>query len=109
MPDLMCYAEDLGLNVNRSRDALRRHKYAEPAAEDLASADASGVAGTPSFFVNGGCHPGAYDVASLSSAVGGGAVTCRRWPNASRRAGQMTSTAAPGTHMPSASDSETTS
>jgi protein-disulfide isomerase len=35
----------------------------------VASADASGVAGTPSFFINGRRHSGAYDVASLTQAV----------------------------------------
>ena len=38
-------------------------------AEDVASADASGVAGTPSFFINGRRHQGAYDVETLSAAV----------------------------------------
>ena len=33
------------------------------------SADASGVAGTPSFFINGRRHQGAYDVETLSAAV----------------------------------------
>ena len=31
-------------------------------ADDVASADASGVAGTPTFFINGRRHEGAYDV-----------------------------------------------
>jgi protein-disulfide isomerase len=38
-------------------------------AADVASADASGVAGTPSFFINGRRHQGAYDVDTLSAAV----------------------------------------
>jgi protein-disulfide isomerase len=38
-------------------------------AEDVASADASGVAGTPSFFINGKRHQGAYDIDTLSEAV----------------------------------------
>ena len=38
-------------------------------AEDVASADASAVAGTPSFFINGRRHEGAYDLASLTEAV----------------------------------------
>jgi protein-disulfide isomerase len=35
--------------------------YADRIAEDVASADASGVAGTPSFFINGKRYEGAYD------------------------------------------------
>ena len=40
-----------------------------PAVEDVDSADRSGVAGTPIFFINGRRHDGAYDVATLSRAV----------------------------------------
>jgi protein-disulfide isomerase len=38
-------------------------------AEDVESADLSSVTGTPTFFVNGRRHHGAYDAASLSRAV----------------------------------------
>ena len=37
--------------------------------EDVASADASGVSGTPTFFINGRRHHGAYDVDTLTAAV----------------------------------------
>jgi protein-disulfide isomerase len=33
------------------------------------SADASGVSGTPTFFINGRRHYGAYDIDSLTSAI----------------------------------------
>jgi protein-disulfide isomerase len=67
--DLGRRAEDLGLDVDRFWDELRRREYAERIAEDVASADASGVAGTPSFFINGRRHQGAYDVDTLTTAV----------------------------------------
>jgi Na+/H+ antiporter NhaA len=67
--DLKRHAGDLGLDVERFWDELRHHVYAERAADDVGSADASGVAGTPSFFINGRRHQGAYDVATLSEAV----------------------------------------
>ena len=35
----------------------------------MAGADASGVAGTPSFFINGRRHQGAYDVQTLTDTV----------------------------------------
>jgi protein-disulfide isomerase len=35
----------------------------------VASADASGVAGTPTFFINGRRHHGAYDIDTLTAAV----------------------------------------
>jgi protein-disulfide isomerase len=38
-------------------------------AEDVATADSSGVSGTPSFFINGRRHQGAYDSDSLAVAV----------------------------------------
>ena len=68
-PDLRRHATELGLDVERFWDELRRRKYAERVAEDVGSADASGVAGTPSFFINGRRHQGAYDVATLTVAV----------------------------------------
>jgi Na+/H+ antiporter NhaA len=67
--DLRSDAEAIGLDVKRFWDDLRRRTHAERVAEDVASADTSGVAGTPSFFINGVRHQGAYDVATLSAAV----------------------------------------
>ena len=67
--DLKRHAEELGLDVERLWDDLRRREHAERVAEDVASADISGVAGTPSFFINGQRHQGAYDVETLSAAV----------------------------------------
>jgi Na+/H+ antiporter NhaA len=67
--DLVGYAEELGLDVDRFREDLRRRAYAPRIAEDVAGADVSGVAGTPTFFVNERRHHGSYDEASLSAAV----------------------------------------
>jgi predicted DsbA family dithiol-disulfide isomerase len=69
VPDLGRYAEELGLDVERFWDELRRHEHAPQLAEDVASADASGVAGTPTFFINGRRHQGAYDIETLTDAV----------------------------------------
>jgi Na+/H+ antiporter NhaA len=67
--DLNGYAEQLGLDVERFTDALRAHSSASRVAEDVDSADLSGVTGTPTFFINGRHHYGAYDIVSLSNAV----------------------------------------
>jgi Na+/H+ antiporter NhaA len=67
--DLVRHAGDLGLDVERFSDDLRRRLHLERVADDVASADASGVAGTPSFFINGVRHQGAYDVGTLGRAV----------------------------------------
>ncbi len=68
-PDLVAHARALGLDVERFTEDLRRHAGAARVAEDVDSADLSGVSGTPSFFVNGLRHHGAYDVESLTQAV----------------------------------------
>ncbi|MBA3716630.1 MAG: Na+/H+ antiporter NhaA [Actinobacteria bacterium] len=67
--DLVRYAEEIGLDVPRFRDELRRRVYAPGVAEDVTGADESNVAGTPTFFVNGRRHHGAYDEESLAAAV----------------------------------------
>jgi Na+/H+ antiporter NhaA len=63
------YAQELGLDGERLTEELRRRTHAARVGEDVASADASGVSGTPSFFINGRRHTGVYDVATLSAAV----------------------------------------
>ena len=64
------YAEQLGLDVDRFADDLRQHTTgAARIAEDVDSADLSGVSGTPTFFVNGRRHYGAYDIETLTAAV----------------------------------------
>ena len=69
VPDLLRYAEELGLDVDRFTDDLRMHTGAARIAEDVDSADLSGVSGTPSFFINGKRHYGAYDIDTLTAAV----------------------------------------
>jgi Na+/H+ antiporter NhaA len=63
------YPEEVGLDAKRFWDEVRRRVYAPRVAEDVASADASGVTGTPSFFINGRRHHGAYDAETLSREV----------------------------------------
>ena len=67
--DLMSYADQLGLDVDRFSEELREHSGAPEIAEDVDSADLSGVSGTPTFFINGQRHYGAYDIQSLTKAV----------------------------------------
>ncbi|HEU5158972.1 MAG TPA: Na+/H+ antiporter NhaA [Streptosporangiaceae bacterium] len=67
--DLVRYAGELGLDVERFRMDLRKNTGAAHIAEDVDSADVSGVSGTPTFFINGRRHHGAYDIAGLSAAV----------------------------------------
>jgi Na+/H+ antiporter NhaA len=67
--DLIGYARELGLDTASFADELRRHTMAGRVAEDVDSADLSNVTGTPTFFINGIRHQGAYDVDSLRAAV----------------------------------------
>jgi Na+/H+ antiporter NhaA/protein-disulfide isomerase len=67
--DLVRYADQLGLDVDRFIDDMNTHVGRDHIAEDVESADLSGVSGTPTFFVNGRRHYGAYDVDTLSRAV----------------------------------------
>ena len=67
--DLVGYAGSLGLDVERFEEDLRTRTGAGRIAQDVDSADLSGVSGTPTFFVNDLRHYGAYDIATLSAAV----------------------------------------
>jgi protein-disulfide isomerase len=67
--DLVGYAGQLGLDVERFEEDIRTRDGTARIAQDVDSADLSGVSGTPTFFVNGLRHYGAYDIATLSAAV----------------------------------------
>jgi Na+/H+ antiporter NhaA/protein-disulfide isomerase len=69
LDDLVGYAAELGLDVERFRGDLESHAGASRIAADVDSADLSGVSGTPTFFINGRRHYGAYDIDSLSALV----------------------------------------
>jgi Na+/H+ antiporter NhaA len=67
--DLIGYAGELGLNADRFARDLANDAGAARIDEDIDSADLSGVSGTPTFFINGKRHHGAYDLGELSDAV----------------------------------------
>jgi Na+/H+ antiporter NhaA len=67
--DLIRYAGQLGLDQERFHEDLVGHVFAQRVAEHVDSADQSGVSGTPTFFINGQRHYGAYDIATLTSAI----------------------------------------
>ena len=69
--DLVGYAEQIGLDVDRFAEDLEDHVGAARVAEDVDGADLSTVSGTPTFFVNGRRHYGAYDIDTLKRAVRG--------------------------------------
>ncbi|HEX3736412.1 MAG TPA: Na+/H+ antiporter NhaA, partial [Solirubrobacterales bacterium] len=69
LDDVHRYADELELDADRLEDEVRRRAYLERVSEDVASADASGVSGTPTFFVNGRRHQGVYDIDALTKAI----------------------------------------
>ncbi|MBI2690585.1 MAG: Na+/H+ antiporter NhaA [Solirubrobacterales bacterium] len=69
IPDLRRYAKEIGLDLDRFWEDLRSRDFAERVAEDVESADESLVTGTPSFFINGRRHEGAYDIDTLTAKV----------------------------------------
>jgi protein-disulfide isomerase len=67
--DLIRYAAELELDADRFANDIQGRLGAERVADDVDSADLSGVSGTPTFFVNGQRHYGEYDIETLSGAV----------------------------------------
>jgi Na+/H+ antiporter NhaA len=67
--ELVGYARTLGLDVERFWRDVRESRHAGRIGDDVTTADASGVTGTPTFFINGRRHEGPYDVATLSAQV----------------------------------------
>jgi Na+/H+ antiporter NhaA len=67
--DLYRHAAELDLDLGRFSDDLRQRRHAARIARDVQSADASGVSGTPTFFINGRRHQGVYDLETLTRAV----------------------------------------
>ncbi len=66
---LIGHAASLGLDTDRFAANLRKHAGRARVDEDVESADLSTVSGTPTFFINGKRHYGAYDIETLKKAV----------------------------------------
>ncbi|HEX6152676.1 MAG TPA: thioredoxin domain-containing protein [Solirubrobacterales bacterium] len=60
---------DLGLDAERMATEIDSGAHRDRVARDVASAEASGATGTPTFFVNGKRFFGAYDASSLVEAL----------------------------------------
>jgi Na+/H+ antiporter NhaA len=81
--DLGRYAQQLGMDQERFLEEIRTGKYAHRVAQDVASADASDVSGTPTFFINGRRHYGSHDAKTLTEVVQAAAVHARMTGSAS--------------------------
>jgi protein-disulfide isomerase len=71
LPDLVAYAEAIGVEPGPLVDDLRTHRRAARIREHLRSGALSGVDGTPTFFINGVRHDGGHDFESLYEALTG--------------------------------------
>ena len=69
LDQILSYAAELGLDVARFRADLTAHEFATRIAQDVDSADRSGVAGTPTFFINNHRHDGPQDLPTLTAAI----------------------------------------
>jgi predicted DsbA family dithiol-disulfide isomerase len=69
MRDVVRYAAEVGLDPDAFAADLESRRYALRVARDVESADQSGVAGTPTFFLNGRRYGGSPDVESLKVAI----------------------------------------
>jgi Na+/H+ antiporter NhaA len=67
--DLVRYAGELGLDVEKFTTDIKDRTFSARVQSDVDSADLSGVTGTPTFFINGRRHYGAFDLDTLSAAV----------------------------------------
>lgn len=67
--ELVKYATALHLDLKRFAGDLSRHVFLAKIEDDMAGGLQSGVKGTPTFFINGVLHQGAFDEASLRAAI----------------------------------------
>src|SRR3954453_7002667 len=104
MADLVWYADRLGLDVARFTEDLRGHVAAKRIAQDGEGADRGRVSGTPTFFVNGHRHHGAYDMDTLSQSAAPAAAPSwrRRSAHVPCRLQAILAIAAPGSRSASA-------
>lgn len=66
LEDIVGYAVEIGVeDVARFEREIEEGVYADHVRENIASAEASGVRGTPTFFVGGRRHVGAWDADTL--------------------------------------------
>ena len=68
-PDLLDHAAALGLDLERFARELGDGTHAQRIRDDVAGAEASGVEGTPTFFVNGVRHMGRAGTDELAAAL----------------------------------------
>jgi Na+:H+ antiporter, NhaA family len=71
LADIVAAAARIGLDAERIGADLEAETFAAEVQADVDSGTAAGVSGTPTFFVNGFRHRGAFDAQSLIAALEG--------------------------------------
>jgi protein-disulfide isomerase len=66
---ILLIGEELELSPEAMRNALETGQYRNKVRSDFTGGIRSGVNGTPTFFINGVRHDGAYDYASMVAAI----------------------------------------
>jgi protein-disulfide isomerase len=66
---LLKYAATLGIDTDKFRKEMSVHIYASQIDKSLGEGIASGVEGTPTFFINGARHNGSWDLETLLAAI----------------------------------------
>jgi protein-disulfide isomerase len=67
--DLEHYAAQLGLAMDKFKQEMAHHIYAQRIYEDIEGGTRSGVRGTPTFFINGMLHEDTYTLEVLLPAI----------------------------------------
>jgi protein-disulfide isomerase len=67
--DLETYAQEIGLNMNKFKQALDQGLYKDRVDQDSAAGTKAGASGTPTFFINGNKLVGAQPVDSFKKAI----------------------------------------
>jgi protein-disulfide isomerase len=68
-PHLLSFATAIGLDIDRFARDVAGHRFLPRIREDIESGVASGVRGTPTFFINGIRHEGSFDLETMREAV----------------------------------------
>jgi protein-disulfide isomerase len=71
LPDLLTYADDIGLDRARFIRDLQEHRFLPKVRRDFMEGVRSGVNGTPSFFINGQRWNGPYTAEALLAGISG--------------------------------------
>ena len=66
---LLKYAAALGIDTDKFRSEMSGHIYTSMIDKSLGEGIASGVEGTPTFFINGVRHNGSWDLETLLAAI----------------------------------------